>query len=92
MAYRELIECPSLQKRESSKEDKKKREAQEEASGILNEAGRKLRGSGRWIGDRAETVKDKAGMHTSNLECAANALDLELRQCFRPEKHAWSFP
>ena len=52
-----------MQKRESSKEDRKKKEAEEEASGILNEAGRKLRGSGRWIGDRAETVKDKAGEH-----------------------------
>ncbi len=51
----------SMQKRESSKVDRKKKEAEEEASGILNEAGRKLRGSGRWIGDRAETVKDKAG-------------------------------
>lgn len=53
----------AVQKRESSKEDRKKKEAEEEASGILNEAGRKLRGSGRWIGDRAETVKDKAGAH-----------------------------
>lgn len=45
----------------NSKTERRKEEAEEEASGLLNEAGRKLRGSGRWIGDRAETVKDKAG-------------------------------
>jgi len=39
----------------------KKEDAHAEASGVVDEAARKLRGSGRWIGDRAESVRDKAG-------------------------------
>jgi uncharacterized protein YjbJ (UPF0337 family) len=45
----------------------KKEQAHEEASGLVDEAARKLRGSGRWIGDRAETVKDKAGNATDDI-------------------------
>ena len=50
-------QAAALLQRKSRREEK-----EEEAKGLLDQAGRNLKGTGRWLGEKAETVKEKAGV------------------------------